>query len=161
MTFAQNPLEISKLRDAFRTRQVPKDVSSASSSSITDLEEKSEESSQVAKIGAKYDVLDLTGKWHASQIRDVEGTAVLIHYSVLADKWDEWIDISSERIQPLGTKAGASMPAVVDEKIVSSTMLLREIGNSLSKRVAPRISLQCSEQELALQGLTLITASQN
>jgi ubiquitin carboxyl-terminal hydrolase 6/32 len=67
--------------------------------------EEKEEKTRVATIGTKYDVLDRTGRWYASEVRDVKDHSVLIHYLGWADKWDEWIKLDSDRIRPLGTKA--------------------------------------------------------
>lgn len=55
------------------------------------------------KIGDLVDALDTTKKWFESTVRDVKDDKVLIHYNNWSSKWDEWINVNSDRLAQVHT----------------------------------------------------------
>uniref|UniRef100_A0A7S0DQW3 Ubiquitin carboxyl-terminal hydrolase n=1 Tax=Amorphochlora amoebiformis TaxID=1561963 RepID=A0A7S0DQW3_9EUKA len=61
--------------------------------------------------GSIVDCLDTYNKWYESEVMGIrvnkEGQKeVHVHYIGFDEKWDEWIETNSKRIQPQGSKAG-------------------------------------------------------
>ena len=62
------------------------------------------DSSVTLKIGTRFDFKDKTNIWHIGTITEVDDAdRIKIAYMGWADKWDEWISASSNRIAPLHT----------------------------------------------------------
>eukprot|EP01083_Nonionella_stella_P092178 257938_1 len=55
------------------------------------------------RVGDVIDGLDTQRTWYESTIRDVKPGKVLVHYINWPSKWDEWIELPSERLAPRGT----------------------------------------------------------
>jgi hypothetical protein len=57
--------------------------------------------------GQWVDVKDTVDQWLEAQVLDLQhtprGTLAFIHYNGWPNRWDEWIDVTSSRIQPLRT----------------------------------------------------------
>ena len=66
-------------------------------------------------VGQWVDVLDTVEQWLEAQILEIastsQGTQVYVHYSGWPSQWDEWIDASSSRIQPLHSFTSQSITA--------------------------------------------------
>lgn len=64
-------------------------------------------------IGQWVDVLDTVEQWLEAQVVDISITAqssqVYVHYSGWPSQWDEWIDSSSQRIQPFHSYTNQSI----------------------------------------------------
>lgn len=58
-------------------------------------------------VGQWVDVRDTTDRWLEAQVIDVRNTEtgleVKVHYNGWPNRWDEWLDAASPRIQPLRT----------------------------------------------------------
>lgn len=59
--------------------------------------------------GQWVDVKDTVDQWLEAQVVDVNLTQVFIHYNGWPNRWDEWIDISSPRIQHFKTHTFQSL----------------------------------------------------
>jgi hypothetical protein len=49
------------------------------------------------RIGEKVDVLS-EGQWHSAEIKEIHPTSVQVHYIGWSKRWDEWINVPSNRI---------------------------------------------------------------
>jgi hypothetical protein len=49
------------------------------------------------RIGEKVDVLS-EGQWHIAEIKEIRPTSVQVHYIGWSKRWDEWINVPSNRI---------------------------------------------------------------
>ena len=58
-------------------------------------------------VGDRVDVQDVRGQWCRGQVRAVEGEEVRVGYEGWSKKWDQWIEVRSERLAPCGTKTKA------------------------------------------------------
>ena len=54
--------------------------------------------------GDRVDVMDVRGRWYGGIVREVEGEEVRVGYEGWSKKWDQWIEVRSERLAPFGTK---------------------------------------------------------
>jgi hypothetical protein len=52
------------------------------------------------QIGQWVDVRDTIDQWLEAQVIDLKDNMVYIHYNGWGTRWDEWIDMKSERIKP-------------------------------------------------------------
>lgn len=52
------------------------------------------------KIGQWVDVKDTIDQWLEAQVIDIKDNRVYIHYNGWGTRWDEWIDMDSDRIMP-------------------------------------------------------------
>lgn len=59
---------------------------------------------RVFTVGQVVDAMDKTRNWHTACIVAVKDVTVRVHYTGWDSKWDEWIQLSSSRIQPAGTR---------------------------------------------------------
>ena len=50
------------------------------------------------KIGQWIDVKDTINQWLEAEVIDTDGDKVFVHYNGWGERWDEWIDMSSDRI---------------------------------------------------------------
>jgi hypothetical protein len=50
--------------------------------------------------GQWVDVKDTINQWLEAQVIDVQNNKVFIHYNGWGTRWDEWIDMDSDRIRP-------------------------------------------------------------
>ena len=70
----------------------------------TKTEEDKIESFQFSKrkliVGEWVDVKDTIDQWLEAQVIDIKENKVYIHYNGWGTRWDEWIDMDSERIMP-------------------------------------------------------------
>jgi hypothetical protein len=57
------------------------------------------------KVGDFCDCYDTDRVWRLAEIVGTQAAAVKVHYIGWQDKWDEWIDRASPRVQPPRTKA--------------------------------------------------------
>ena len=57
--------------------------------------------------GDRVDVMDVRGRWYGGMVRAVEGEEVRVGYEGWSKKWDQWIEVRSERLAPFGTKTKA------------------------------------------------------
>lgn len=53
--------------------------------------------------GQWIDVKDTINQWLEAQVIDVQNNKAYIHYYGWGNRWDEWIDMNSERIKPFRT----------------------------------------------------------
>ena len=53
------------------------------------------------EVGDTLDALDSVQKWYESIVKDRKGGKVLIHFKYWDARWDEWLDVESERLAPL------------------------------------------------------------
>ena len=64
-------------------------------------------------VGQWVDVLDTVEQWLEAQVTDIyltdQSSQVYIHYSGWPSQWDEWIDTSSQRIQPFHSYTNQSI----------------------------------------------------
>ncbi len=51
------------------------------------------------KKGQWVDVKDTINEWLQAQVIDIKGNKAHIHYNGWGSRWDEWIDMDSDRIQ--------------------------------------------------------------
>ena len=71
------------------------------------------------RLGQWLDVKDTVNKWLEAEIIDMREDSIKVHYNSWAARWDEWIDLSSERlaffrsktVQPLATFYMSPVPA--------------------------------------------------
>ena len=67
--------------------------------------------------GQWVDVKDTVDQWLEAQIVDIQttpqGSMVFIHYNGWPNRWDEWIEVSSPRIQPIRTHTLQSLTSPV------------------------------------------------
>ena len=56
-------------------------------------------------VGSIVDVKDRTSIWLNGVVRDVDHDAVYIHYLGWTKKYDEWIELDSQRLAPNGLYA--------------------------------------------------------
>ena len=56
------------------------------------------------EVGQWVDVKDTVDQWLEAEIIGRDGEMVYVHYNGWPERWDEWIHIDSERIQPFRTK---------------------------------------------------------
>lgn len=55
--------------------------------------------------GDRVDAMDLESVWHEGRVREVDPIqGYRVHFLGWSGRWDEWIELSSERIQPPYTK---------------------------------------------------------
>ncbi|TMW61524.1 hypothetical protein Poli38472_012715 [Pythium oligandrum] len=52
------------------------------------------------KKGQLIDALDTDKKWYESRVLDISEGKVFVHYRGWTDKWNEWIDLFSNRLAP-------------------------------------------------------------
>jgi Cdc6-like AAA superfamily ATPase len=69
-----------------------------------------------AKVGDALEALDVLGKWHSARVVQLEGEGmartVLVHFPGWnAKRWDEWIQVGTGRLKPLGAPAPSAPPA--------------------------------------------------
>ena len=50
--------------------------------------------------GQWVDVKDTIDQWLEAQVIDVQGNKAYVHYNGWGNRWDEWIDMTSNRIKP-------------------------------------------------------------
>ena len=60
------------------------------------------------QVGSECDACDAENEWITVTILNINGTQVKIHYNGWSSTWDEWLDISSERLQPLHSRVCSS-----------------------------------------------------
>ena len=59
-------------------------------------------------VGDRVDVMDVRGRWCGGEVREVEGEEVRVGLlGGSSKKWDQWIEMRSERLAPFGTKTKA------------------------------------------------------
>ncbi|RLN14667.1 hypothetical protein BBJ28_00000312 [Nothophytophthora sp. Chile5] len=58
--------------------------------------------------GDEIDARDTNRKWYAARVQYVDDLQVLIHYVGWNVRFDEWIDITSQRLMPRGWKTAKS-----------------------------------------------------
>ena len=68
---------------------------------------------RVLSAGQWVDALDTSHQWLCARVVQVHDRRVLLNYSGWSDKWNEWFDMSSPRIQCGGTKT--SLQQVLDK----------------------------------------------
>jgi ubiquitin C-terminal hydrolase len=56
-------------------------------------------------VGATFDCLDRWNKWYNAKVLEEKETQVFVHYEGWPEKYDEWVDKKSDRIQPLNSRA--------------------------------------------------------
>jgi hypothetical protein len=56
------------------------------------------------RIGQRLDVLDKMPQWCVGEVVDIKDDSVRVHYIGWKEKWDEWFEVSSDRIAKLWTK---------------------------------------------------------
>mmetsp|Transcript_29401 Transcript_29401/g.71655 ORF Transcript_29401/g.71655 Transcript_29401/m.71655 type:complete len:974 (+) Transcript_29401:210-3131(+) len=58
------------------------------------------------KVGDKIDALDTVNAWLVATVKDIkkEEQKILIHYDGYETRWDEWLELDSERLAKKGTK---------------------------------------------------------
>jgi hypothetical protein len=49
------------------------------------------------------DAKDMIGKWYESTILAVKDSEVFVHYEGWSSAWDEWLDVSGERLAAFRT----------------------------------------------------------
>ena len=55
--------------------------------------------------GDLVDAMDLEGVWHEGVVRDVDPQqGYRVHFRGWSSRWDEWVETTSERIQPSYSK---------------------------------------------------------
>lgn len=52
------------------------------------------------EVGTWVDVRDAMGQWYEGQVVGNHNSYVLVHYNGWSDMWNEWIEISSNRLLP-------------------------------------------------------------
>lgn len=62
-------------------------------------------------VGDQIDCLDTVKKWCTAQIIGRSGDQVQIHYTEWTSKWDEWLSMTSSRLQPFGTHTNGTHKA--------------------------------------------------
>lgn len=76
---------------------------------LESLSEKNEEETKIESfqfpkrkllVGQWVDVKDTIDQWLEAQVIDIKDNRVYIHYNGWGTRWDEWIDMDSDRIMP-------------------------------------------------------------
>jgi len=71
--------------------------------------------SQEYRVGMRLDACDTSGNWYPATIMEVNSTIppgyVNVSFDGWSSKWNEWIDVSSARLTPLGTHEYGPGPA--------------------------------------------------
>lgn len=91
-------------------------------------------SSMALSVGSKVEAKDFTDYWHTAEIIEVDydEMEVLVHYEIETKKHDEWINVSSPRLRPLGSATVKPGP--------SST-------ESLSSDVTPPVAIKVEPKD--------------
>jgi len=55
--------------------------------------------------GHRVDALDTASQWLVAEVLRREGQRVFLHYVGWGERWDEWIEMGSERMLPVGTRS--------------------------------------------------------
>ena len=55
------------------------------------------------ELGEWVDVRDASGQWVEGQVVNQSGDYVMVHFNGWDNKWNEWVNSSSERIMPFRT----------------------------------------------------------
>lgn len=58
-------------------------------------------------LNQRIDVRDTMGKWLEARVVDLNDKQIKVHYRGFKDIWDEWINVSSDRIAEIGSKSKA------------------------------------------------------
>eukprot|EP00466_Bigelowiella_natans_P000457 jgi/Bigna1/84936/estExt_fgenesh1_pg.C_10413 len=60
------------------------------------------------EVGTRIDALDVNQRWLEAVVKAIEPTRVRVHFPGFDDNFDEWINLTSDRIHPYGVKTGSS-----------------------------------------------------
>ena len=77
------------------------------------------------KINDRVHAQDSRGKWYEAVVREIRGTQILIHYVAWPDRYDEWIEYTSKRIEVIREsldEAGTCVPDDPPEPEFESTL---------------------------------------
>jgi hypothetical protein len=55
------------------------------------------------RLRALIDCQDTMRNWHEAEIVRLEAGRAFVHYTYWTCRWDEWIGVNDERLQPHGT----------------------------------------------------------
>ena len=55
-------------------------------------------------VGDRVDVKDVKGRWCAAVVRTVAEDEVRVGYEGASKKWDQWLDVHSDRLAPFGSE---------------------------------------------------------
>ena len=59
------------------------------------------------RVNNRLDVLDTLRKWLEAIVLEADEKRIRVHYRGYTAKWDEWIELDSDRIAPVGTHSDA------------------------------------------------------
>lgn len=55
------------------------------------------------ELGQWVDVIDTIEQWCEAEVIDLNESQIKVHYNGWSNRWDEWVEKNSQRIQPLRT----------------------------------------------------------
>lgn len=73
------------------------------------------------KVGDLVDGQDTDKKWYESRVIALDGKRIKIHYRGWTDKWDEWFDLMTPRIEKLHTHVKRWREFKVGDKVLIGT----------------------------------------
>jgi hypothetical protein len=88
--------------------------------------------------GERVDAMDLEGVWHEGVVKEVNtDQGYRVHFLGWSSRWDEWIELASERIQPAYTKVRGVMIMVMMMKRKKMMMMMMMTAGGMIPSMPP------------------------
>ena len=75
------------------------------------------------EVGDTIDAKDSFRKWYESEVKEVDGKRIFVHFKTFADSWDEWYDTTNEEDVKRLAAQGTHTNGPRQQKNASSTAI--------------------------------------